>query len=57
MMAGGLLLGAGFIVSGYCPGASLVSAASGHIDGMLTFLGVVAGSVLSGEMYPWVAKF
>ncbi|NOX53179.1 MAG: YeeE/YedE family protein, partial [Planctomycetes bacterium] len=49
--------GAGFIVSGYCPGTSLVSAASGNIDGMLTFLGVIVGSVLFGEMYPWVAKF
>jgi len=57
MILGGLLLGVGFIVSGYCPGTSLVAAASGHIDGMLTFAGVVAGSLLFGELYPWVAQF
>jgi len=57
MLFGGALLGVGFILSGYCPGTSLVSAASGHVDGLLTFLGVVVGSVLFGEAYPLVEKF
>ena len=38
---GGLLLGAGFIISGYCPGTSMVSAASGNVDGFVTFSGVI----------------
>jgi len=57
MLVGGLVLGTGFIVSGYCPGTSLVASASGKIDGMMTFLGVVVGSVLFGEVYPLVGSF
>ncbi len=57
MIFGGLLLGVGFIISGYCPGTSLVSAASGNLDGILAFVGVVIGSVLFGEMYPLVSEF
>ncbi len=50
MIAGGLLLGVGFIVSGYCPGTSLVAAASGKLDGIATVLGVVAGTLVHGEL-------
>ncbi len=57
MLVGGLLLGVGFIVSGYCPGTSLVAAASGHLDGMVTIVGVAIGSLLFGEIYPWLQGF
>ncbi len=50
MLAGGLLLGVGFIVSGYCPGTSLVAAASGKLDGLATVVGVVAGTLVHGEL-------
>jgi hypothetical protein len=50
MIAGGLLLGVGFIVSGYCPGTSLVAAASGKLDGLATVGGVIAGTLLYGEL-------
>jgi len=50
MIAGGFLLGVGFIVSGYCPGTSIVAAASGKIDGLVTIVGVVAGTVVYGEL-------
>ncbi|MBI5070424.1 MAG: YeeE/YedE family protein [Deltaproteobacteria bacterium] len=46
MVAGGFALGVGFIVSGYCPGTSLVAAASGKVDGMVAVVGVVAGQVI-----------
>lgn len=51
MIVGGLLLGVGFIISGYCPGTSLVASASGNLDGVMTFVGVILGSVLFGEIY------
>ena len=50
MVAGGLLLGVGFIVSGYCPGTSLVAAASGKLDGLATVAGVVAGTLVHAEL-------
>ncbi len=55
MIAGGFLLGAGFIVSGYCPGTSLVAAASGKLDGLATVAGVVAGTLVYGELMAWKA--
>lgn len=57
MLVGGLVLGAGFIISGYCPGTSLVASASGKMDGMMTFAGVILGSVLFGELYPVLGSF
>lgn len=57
MLVGGLALGAGFIISGYCPGTSAVAAASGNVDGMVTLGGVVVGSVLYGEIFPIIGSF
>jgi hypothetical protein len=57
MLVGGLVLGAGFIISGYCPGTSVVGMASGSIDAVFAFGGVVLGSVLYGEIFPLVADF
>lgn len=51
MIVGGFTLGAGFIISGYCPGTSLVATASGKLDGVVTFVGVVLGAVLYGEAH------
>lgn len=57
MLVGGLMLGVGFIVSGYCPGTSLVATASGNIDGLVTFVGVIIGSTLYSEIQPHVQTF
>jgi hypothetical protein len=43
MLVGGLVLGFGFIISGYCPGTSWAAAASGKLDGLATVLGVIVG--------------
>lgn len=51
-IVGGLLLGVGFVVGGYCPGTSMVAAATGRVDGMLYVLGVVAGVFVFGESFP-----
>ncbi len=50
-VVGGLLLGAGFIVSGYCPGTGVVAMASGHLDGLLSIVGVTIGSLAFGFVY------
>jgi hypothetical protein len=44
--AGGLLLGAGFIVGGYCPGTSVTAAATGSGDGAVFLGGFVSGLLL-----------
>ncbi len=45
-LAGGLLLGAGFIIGGYCPGTSVAATATGSGDGALFLGGFVAGLLL-----------
>jgi uncharacterized membrane protein YedE/YeeE len=57
MIAGGLLVGVGFVTSGYCPGTSVVAAASGKLDGLLTVLGVVVGTVAYAELQPALGGF
>jgi rhodanese-related sulfurtransferase len=46
---GGLIMGVGFIVGGFCPGTSLVAAATLKIDGILFVLGGLVGVTLFGE--------
>jgi len=46
---GGLIMGVGFIVGGFCPGTSLVSAATLKIDGIIFAAGVFFGIFLFGE--------
>ena len=50
MLIGGLVLGAGFIISGYCPGTSIVAATSGNIDGAFTVAGVMGGTWIYSEL-------
>ncbi|MGA7990619.1 MAG: YeeE/YedE thiosulfate transporter family protein [Thermoanaerobaculia bacterium] len=56
-LVGGLLLGAGFIVSGYCPGTGAVAAASGNLDGFVAILGIMAGSLGFGLVYTPLETF
>ncbi len=49
-VVGGLLLGIGFVIGGYCPGTSIVSAATGKVDGMFFLGGVGAGVFVFGEV-------
>lgn len=56
-IVGGLLLGAGFVIGGYCPGTSMVGIATGRIDAMIYALGILAGIFVFGEAYPMLASF
>src|ERR1035437_10830823 len=42
-IVGGLILGMGFVIGGYCPGTSVVSASTGRYDGMIYFVGIFFG--------------
>lgn len=46
---GGLIMGVGFIIGGFCPTTSLASASTGKIDGMMFMLGGFVGAFLFGE--------
>lgn len=46
---GGLIMGVGFIIGGFCPTTSLASASTGKLDGMLFMLGGFVGALLFGE--------
>ncbi|HET9594703.1 MAG TPA: YeeE/YedE thiosulfate transporter family protein [Anaeromyxobacteraceae bacterium] len=48
-IVGGLVMGVGFILGGFCPGTSVVAAATLKLDGALFLLGVLAGVGLFGE--------
>ena len=48
-IAGGLIMGVGFIIGGFCPTTSLASASTGKIDGMFFMLGGFFGAFLFGE--------
>jgi rhodanese-related sulfurtransferase len=48
-IVGGLIMGAGFIIGGFCPGTSLVAAATLKIDGVFFVLGAFFGIFLFGE--------
>jgi rhodanese-related sulfurtransferase len=56
-IVGGLIMGVGFIVGGFCPGTSLVSAAVFKIDGIFFALGVFFGIFLFGETVEYFEDF
>jgi hypothetical protein len=56
-VVGGLILGIGFVVGGYCPGTSCVAAVTGRIDGVVYLIGVMAGIFVFGEIFPLIENF
>jgi len=53
-VVGGLLLGVGFVVGGYCPGTSIVSAATFKLDGLVFVGGFAAGTLGFALVFPFV---
>ncbi len=51
-IVGGVIMGAGFIIGGFCPGTSVTAASIGKIDAMYFVLGSLIGIFIFGEMYP-----
>jgi rhodanese-related sulfurtransferase len=48
-IVGGLIMGVGFVIGGFCPGTSLVAAATFKLDGVFFVLGGLVGIFLFGE--------
>jgi hypothetical protein len=55
-IAGGIVMGAGFIMGGFCPGTSFCGAAIGKIDAMLFVGGLFIGVLIFMEGYPLFEK-
>jgi 3-mercaptopyruvate sulfurtransferase SseA len=51
---GGLIFGAGFAMSGWCPGTGAVGLASGKVDALVFLAGVLLGSIFFNELFPLV---
>jgi hypothetical protein len=51
-IVGGLILGVGFVIGGYCPGTSVAATATGRVDGLVYLLGILAGIFAFAEAYP-----
>ena len=49
---GGIIMGAGFITGGFCPGTSVCAAAIGKIDALVFIGGLVLGIFIFTEGYP-----
>ena len=56
-IAGGLIMGVGFILGGFCPGTSIVSAATAKLDGIAFVAGVFFGIFLFGETVQYFEEF
>jgi rhodanese-related sulfurtransferase len=48
-LLGGLIMGVGFIVGGFCPGTSVVSASTLKVDGIMFVIGAAVGVWAFGE--------
>jgi len=56
-IVGGLIMGVGFILGGFCPGTSLVALATLKIDGIFFVLGGLVGVSLFGETVDFYKYF
>lgn len=54
-LLGGVGVGAGMAVGGYCPGTSVVGFVSGKIDGFVFFLGLILGTFVFAGAYDAIA--
>jgi len=56
-LAGGVIFGIGFAISGLCPGTSCVAAATGRIDGLAVVAGMFAGVLGTGLLFTRLQAF
>ncbi|MDA8132300.1 MAG: YeeE/YedE thiosulfate transporter family protein [Elusimicrobia bacterium] len=55
-IVGGLIMGLGFVVGGFCPGTSICAAAIGKLDAMVFIGGAFLGVFIFAEGYPLFVK-
>ena len=53
-IVGGIIMGAGFIMGGFCPGTGLCAMSIGKIDAIVFVAGGLAGAFIFAETYPYI---
>jgi hypothetical protein len=53
---GGIIMGAGFIMGGFCPGTGVCAASIGKIDAIIYLVGGLTGAFLFAETWPWISE-
>ena len=53
-IVGGIIMGVGFIMGGFCPGTGLSALSIGKIDAMVFVAGGLSGAFLFAETYPYI---
>ncbi len=56
-IAGGLIMGLGFVTGGFCPGTSFAASSIGKVDAMMFVVGTFLGAFIYGETYPLIKEF
>lgn len=51
---GGIIMGAGFIMGGFCPGTGICALSIGKIDAFVFLFGGIFGAFLFAETYQWI---
>ncbi|MBK8878345.1 MAG: YeeE/YedE family protein [Haliscomenobacter sp.] len=55
-ISGGLIMGLGFIMGGFCPGTGLCAVGIGKLDAVANVVGLYLGIFLFSEAYPFFEK-
>jgi hypothetical protein len=57
MLLGGVIMGFGFIIGGFCPGTTFTAVAIGKKDALVFLVGLYIGIFIFGEAFPTYAGF
>ena len=55
VVAGAALFGVGMVLYGYCPGTGVAAVATGKLDALAGFGGMLVGGALYAWAFPWIA--
>jgi|SRR5690606_33007159 len=56
-VVGGIIMGAGFVMGGFCPGTGISALSIGKIDAFVFLIGGLVGAFLFAETYPIIENF
>ncbi len=57
MILGGVIMGIGFIIGGFCPGTSIVAITIGKLDALVFAVGLFIGIFIFAEGFPFLKGF